>query len=263
MSDNEQMEEGREGKAPDPGVFITKGMQISIPEFSIQMAPEGWLNVGPIVVHTGIDLCPYWLEISYEHLLATETANDNLLSAKEERSDEKIAAALQVEFTSGMQAIMASGIAIDAFYACVKDRIGIPRELVQSWRKKGTARYRQIAEVLRRAFPMTQESAKQLRDILKQNIGFRDKAVHPPSGTKAPALHPELNKITDWRYATFRYYNAKAIVGLTLSIIAQTAGQPHKNKFEMLREYCKALMLSVSPLLDRWVSHYGKLFDRD
>jgi hypothetical protein len=260
MSNSERLK-GTEIKEPDPGVFITKGMRISIPEFSIQMAPEGWFNVGAILIHTGIDLCPYWLEIAYEHLLRTEKADTDLQRAKEAKNDEKIAAALQAEFTAGMQAIMASGIAIDAYYACVKELINIPRELTQAWRTSGTARYRQIAEVLKRAFPMSQESAKQLREILKQNIGFRDKAVHPPSGTEAPLLHPELNRLTDWRYVTFRYYNAKNIVGLTLSVIAQTASRPHKNKFETLSPYCKALMLRVTPLLDRWAEHYGKLFD--
>ena len=54
---------------------------------------------------------------------------------------------------------MASGIAIDAYYASIKDHIDLPEELVKAWRENGTARYKQIAEVFKRAFPLSQETA--------------------------------------------------------------------------------------------------------
>lgn len=247
-------------KEPAPGVFITKGMQVSIPNFSIRINPDGTIDASPLVLHTGIDLCPYWLEIAYEHLLNTEAANDHLMTAKKEQADDRIAEALRAEFTSGMQTVMSSAIAMDAYYANVKTRIEIPEQLIQAWRKNGTARYKQIAEVLKMAFPISAESAKQLRDILKQNFSFRDKAVHPPTGTTAPALHPELNKVTDWRFVTFRYYNAKAIAKLTLSIIAQTARRPHQNKYEELKTYCETLSQQLISVIGRWESHYGQLF---
>jgi len=245
---------------PATGVFITKGMRVSIPQFSFRIGINGNIEGEPLILHTGIDLCPYWLDIAYDHLLCTEKANDNLMRAKELDDNEQISNALQAEFASGMQAIMASAIAMDAFYANVKENIDLPQNLTETWRKKGTARYKQTAEVLRRAFSINQETARILREILKQNYTFRDKAVHPPPGTTAPVLHPELNKVTDWRYATFRYYNAKAIVGLTLSIIAQTATKTHENKFKNLKIYCESLMISIEPKVKRWEKRYGKLF---
>lgn len=259
MDEKDKTEKPKE-KTPIQGVFITKGMQVSIPSFSIRIGPDGKIESDPVILHTGIDLCPYWLDIAFDHLLCTEKASKELMDAKEAEDDQRITNALGEEFIAGMQAIMASAIAMDSYYASVKEHIGIPKDLTRTWREKGTARYKQIAEILRRAFPMSQKSAKQLRDILKQNMSFRDKAVHPPSGTQAPAFHPELNKVTDWRYVTFRYYNAKAIVGLTLSIIAQTAGRPHKDKFEALRKYCETLMSRVEPMVKRWETRYGKLF---
>ena len=257
MTENEKKEDSQ--KKPDPGVFLTKGMQINIPEFSIRISPDGNIDATPLILHTTIDLCPYWLEIAYDHLRCTEDASEQLLNAKKEQNDERIADALKAEFTEGMQTIMASAVAMDAFYANVKERIAIPDDLIQTWRKNGTARYKQIAEVLRRAFLMSEDSAKQIRVILKHNFGFRDKAVHPPTGTTAPTLHSELNKVTDWRYVTFRYYNAKAIAGLTLSIITQTAMHP-KNKHEGLKTYCETLSQQLAPLISRWEARYGKLF---
>ncbi len=254
------MSESSKKVEPDPGIFVTKGMKISIPSFSISIGDNGELVSDPITLFMGLDMSPYWLEIAYQHLLATEAAHVDLMAAKEARDDEQIAAALQKEFVSGMQAIMASGVAIDAYYASVKDHIELPEDLMKAWRENGTARYKQIAEVLKRAFPMSQESAKHLRDILEQNLKFRDKAVHPKYGTTAPLLHIELNKVSDWRYAVFRFYNAKAIVGLTLSIIYQTASKPFTDKHDRLRSYCEELIVNIDPILNVWVQRYGKLF---
>lgn len=165
MSDKDNPEE-YEKKVPDSGIFVIKGMQISIPEFSMLLAPEGWLEADQIIIHTGLDLCPFWLEIAFEHLLRTEKANDSLMIAKKAQNNKRIADALQEEFTAGMQTIMASAIAMDAYYANVKERIDISKELIKAWLDNGTARYNQTAEVIRKAFPMTEESAKQSRSEL-------------------------------------------------------------------------------------------------
>lgn len=247
-------------KAPDPGVFVVKGMQISIPKFSIRIGLDGKLKGDPVTLETGLDVCPDWLQIAYGHLLRTEKANDKLMIAKEAQNNKKIGEALEAEFIAGMQTIMASACAMDAYYASVKQRIHIPDDLTRSWLKNRTARYRQIDQVLRRAFPMSDVSKKTMRTILKETMSFRDKAVHPSSGTTSPALHPELNKVTDWRYVAFRYYNAKASAGTILSLIAQTAGRPPKDKSKNLVTYCETLTTRVRPLVKRWDRRYGKLY---
>jgi hypothetical protein len=55
-------------------------------------------------------MSPYWLEIAYQHLIATESAHVDLMAAKAAKDDEQIATALQKEFVSGMQAITALGL---------------------------------------------------------------------------------------------------------------------------------------------------------
>jgi len=254
------MAEQAEETKPDPGIFITKGMKISIPSLSFSIAEDGGIVSDPITLLTGLDMSPYWIEIAYQHLIGTETAHNELMEAKNANDAEKIAQALQKEFISGMQAIVSSGIAIDAYYASIKDNIELPEDLQKSWSKNGTARYKHIAEVFKRAFPINQESANYIRDILKQNLKFRDIAVHPNYGTTAPCLHPELNKISDWRFAFFRFYNAKIIVGLTLSIIYQTANKPFDDKYQELKKYCEELIVSLDPILNVWIEKYGKLF---
>lgn len=257
---NHKEEQAKAQPAPDPGIFVTKGMQVSVPEFSIRINPDGTIDASPLVLHTGVDMCPFWLEIAYEQLLKTEAANDDLMAAKKEDGAEKIAEALKTESSYGMQTIMSSAVAMEAYYANVKAHITIPIELIEAWRKNKTARYLQIAEVLKIAFIMSGASANQIREILKQNFTFRNKAVHPPTGTTAPALHPELNKVTDWRFGTFRYFNAKNIAGVTLSIIAQTARHPHTEKYEGLKTYCETLSTQIKPIITLWESRYGQLF---
>ncbi len=254
------MDEKQTEMKPDTGVFVTKGMKVSIPSFSITLGKDGSINPEPVIIHTGLDMTPYWLRIAFQHLLSCELAHEKLINAKSNDDDEEIANALENEFSSGMQAIMASGIGIDAYYASVKEHIDISENMIKKWRENKTARFKQIAEILRRAFPLSQDVATKVRDILKQNLKFRDKAVHPEYGTTAPTLHVELNKVTDWRYAMFRFYNAKAIVGLSLSIIYQTASRPHTNKYNELQSYCEELVHNLNPILEEWTKKYGKLF---
>jgi hypothetical protein len=255
--------ESKDKVTRDPGIFLTKGMKVSIPSFSISVSDDGKVSSDPVTLHTGLDMCPYWIGIAYEHLIDTELAHNELMAAKDGKEDAGIGTSLQKEFVSGMQTIMAAGVAIDAYYGSVKRHIEIPKDLTKTWREKGTGRHKQIAEVLRRAFPMSTESGKKLRDILKQNLTFRDRAVHPEYGTTAPQLHVELNKVTDWRYATFRFSNAKTIAGLTLSIIYQTASNPHKKKYPGLKKYCEELIVDLAPLLKKWTDRYGELFDQN
>lgn len=201
----------------------------------------------------------YWLDIAYKHLLDTESAHKKLMIAKGERNDEKIARYLKKESISGMQSIMASCIAIDAYYASIKEHVEIPQSTLDSWRDNSTARYKQISEVFRVGFRLNTPSSKNLRNVLKQNFNLRDKAVHPNPGTAEPLLHVELNKFTDWRYATFRFYNAKAIHCLSLSVIFKTSCSVDPKIAENLKDFCSKLKPRLKPMERKWKRRYGDL----
>lgn len=204
-------------------------------------------------------MTPFWLGIAFKHLIDTERAHKKLMMAKDSKDDEKTGKCLKKESSSGMQAIVSAGIAIDAYYASIKDCIKIPATQSKVWREKRTARHKQISEVLRLGFPMSNSTFSEVRKILKQNLSWRDKAVHPSSRTAAPSIHVELNKITDWRYSTFRFYNARAIYGLTLSLIYKTATNPPTNKNNRLQEYCDGVVPKLIPWVKKWERKYGKL----
>jgi hypothetical protein len=244
---------------PDPGLFIVKGDIVGIEEFTITENENGELKFGPIVLTSGIDMTPFWLGIAFQHMKATERAHTKLMLAKEAKNDNEIAKYLKQESSSGMQAVVSAGIAIDAYYASVKGCIKIPAEHSKVWREKRTARHKQISEVLRIAFSMKSATFKQVRNILEQSLSWRDRAVHPSPGTSAPSIHNELNKITDWRYATFRFYNVKAIYGITLSLIYKTTKKPPDNKNMALQKYCDGLIPKLVPWVKKWERKYGQL----
>jgi hypothetical protein len=244
---------------PDSGVFLVKGNTVSVPPLTLTVNEQGEIEASPIYLHVGIDMTAYWLDIAYKHLLVTEYAHKKLMLAKEEKDNEKISRYLKRESIAGMQSIMAAGIALDAYYASIKEHIDIPQDTIDVWREKGTARYKQISEVLRMGFRLKPPSSKSLRDILKQNFKFRDNAVHPSPGNASPLLHVELNKVTDWRYATFRFYNAKAIYGLSLSIVFKTSIKPDYKVADSLKAFCEKLVPRIKPLERKWKKRFGDL----
>jgi predicted transcriptional regulator len=247
---------------PDPGIFLTQGGQVSIPSFSITIDENGSISSDPVTLHLGLDVCPVWMEIAFDHLILTHQAAKRLELARVERNDESIASALEAEYKSGMQAIVCSGIAMDAYYATVKKHANIPQTTLEAWKKNRTARYKQVAETLKIAFSLSTKFATSLRSVLEQNFRFRDMGVHPKQGTYPPALHPELNKIVDWRYVTFRHYNAKGIVGLTLKVIYQTASTLSANVDINLRNHCTGLIQKLKPILGQWGREYGQSFEQ-
>lgn len=245
---------------PDPGVFLVKGDKVSIHNLSFSVDDKGIVSAPPVELRVGIDMSPYWLDIAYQHVKSAENAHKRLMRAKDDRNDFLIGKHLRQESAAGMQAIVASGVAIDAYYASIREHITIPKATIKAWQVNRTARYKQIAETMRIGFDLTTTSSNSLRKILKQNLTFRDKAVHPCAGATQPLHHVELNKMVDWRYATFRFYNAKHIYAASLSIVYQTASNLSPKVSKDLFEHCNGLVVRLKPVLRRWERNYGRLF---
>lgn len=187
-------------------------MSITIPSFSIRIRDDGELEGAPITLHVRFDVCPTWIEVAKRHL-------DNALNAKDRRNEvwsgkdeDAKAKALEAEFESSMQAIMAAAIAWDAVYAVLREHVVIPPAMSEKWRNGRTARYTQVAEVIRRAFSLKPKGSALLRQNLKALYTYRDMAVHPSGKIAAPLLHPELDVGMEWRFVFFRAMNAEMAV---------------------------------------------------
>ncbi len=256
-------DEGQKDKESSQDIqpFLVEGDSLVIPSLTISIRDDGKLEAQPIEFHTGSYMCPYWLQIAYGHLVITEKNSNAITDAEERNNNEEIGEALKLEFSSGMQAMMAAGIAVDAFYASTKDYVTIPDETARAWYNNRTARYKQVLEVLRLAYRIDNSDTQGLREALKHIYHFKDKAVHPSSGALPLALHPKLNKMTNWRYAAFCFQKAKVAVSLAFQIVWRLAASPREQDYANLElmSYCKTLLMSVKPLLDTWEERYGAL----
>lgn len=248
-----------EKKHPDAGVFIANGMRLKLSNISFTLGPDGDLVDGTLTVSVGLDMCPHWLEIAFDHFVAADEANEQAKLAISASDENAKGEALQREFRAGMQSIVACNVAIDALYANIKDAVEFPPELTETWRKKRTARYKQIAEAVRQAFSLTPAEFESLRKILKEATKFRDWAVHPRAGTAAPVYHPELEISTEWRFVAFRLQNAKELLRMTLLSIQQLLTLTDRVKSEQMKEYCNSLSKQLSPVIARWENSYGLL----
>jgi hypothetical protein len=244
------------------GVFITKGMQVGVPPGGLvfRMGPDG-KPTGSLTIHVALEVAPYWLDLAIGHSVVAEDHRSSLMAAWREQVQQEVTIHLEAEFLASMQACMSSAIAVDAFYASIRDHVPLPKEVVASWRRNRTARYRQVAEVLKRGFKVRRDAQPAVRRFLKDLYRMRDAAVHPDSRLRAPIPHPALGVATEWRFVYFRVENAKALISGVLTLIRQLLPIPRTSR-GALAHRCEPLRGPLSELCAKWESHFGPLAPR-
>lgn len=225
------------------GIFISRGMRVTVPPGGLVLSLTR--PVPPLVVHVHFDVCPSWCELALQHLANAKQREIERRLAWAGTDEQAKGRALEREFEASMQAIVAAGIAIDAFYAVLQPKVVLPPSLVQRWRERRTARHAQISEILRRAFALKPKGTANLKTHLKEIFRFRDLAVHPSGKLGAPILHPELNVGVEWRFAFFRAQTAEAVVTSATSIIWALAHDAKPNDKAVI-DYAKALRIRLA-----------------
>ncbi len=233
-----------------PGIFVSRGMTVAIPPggLTIGIGIDG-TPTASLIAHVRFDLCPTWVELALRHL---DDAKAKRIARKEAWAgidEEQKAATLEREFETSMQAIMATAIAIDAFYSLIQTRIQLPPGLVAQWRTQRTSRYRQVTEVLRRAFTLKPKETAALGGTLKEIYRWRDLAVHPSGKIEAPIFHPELNVGVEWRFACFRAHNAELLVNEATWILWELAhqGKPKDSKIQDQMAFLRQRLAELFP----------------
>jgi len=202
-----------------PGIYITRGMTVSIPSFSIRFNENGNIDGDPVTLHVRFDVCPTWIQIAKRHLESALAALVTRQSAWSGNDENAKAQALEAEFEASMQAIMAAAIAWDAEYAVLREHVAVPADMAEKWRTGRTARYVQVAEIVRRAFKLKPKGVSALRANLKEIYRYRDLAVHPSGKIQAPMHHPELDLGMEWRFVYFRAKNAELAVAAAAGML--------------------------------------------
>lgn len=256
------MSEEKSLPPPTHGVFISKGMRVGVPPggFSISIGESGEPNA-QLTLYAALDVTPHWLGIALSHLQVAAQEHPKLDPLWQQQDNDEIARVLEAEFIASMQAMMAAAIGIDSFYAAVKEHITLPAATLQAWRDKGTARHKQVYEVLRRGFKIGKGALPKVREMLKEIYRFRDLAVHPDPKLAQPLVHPDLKVGTEWRFVFFRFDNAKALVNASLSLIVQLLDVPN-DKNNALKRYAEEARPLMQPLVHEWESKYGSLYPR-
>jgi hypothetical protein len=77
-------------------------------------------------ISCALDLCPYWLVIVLDHVVSAERIHAEVVEAWLSPDDERLGRAQEEEFVACMKCIMASAIAMDAFYSAVKNHVKLP-----------------------------------------------------------------------------------------------------------------------------------------
>lgn len=243
------------------GIFLVEGAQLNLGNLSFSINEKGEIASSSPEIRLRYDVCPEWLEIAFEHLQSNDIASQKIQESRQQGDDQAIGKALKQECRYGMQSIVASCTAMDAFFEATKDLTDIPSEVFKAWGKNRTAKYAKTAETIKMAFGISNESANKIRDFLKEAYSYRDRAIHPIQEFTNPAVHPELKKAVDFKFVLFRHHNAKAILQMTLSFIHQLVTFD-KIKNENIQKYADQLLVKVQPLVDNWRTKYDKLHEK-
>jgi hypothetical protein len=244
------------------GIHLTRGMNLQLSGLTFYFNDDGTVDTPDIQVRVSINLYVYWLEIAWRHLSDATAAHAALRSTWEGDDAEAKSEALEQDFAASMQCVVAAAVAVDAFYAMVRDFVPIADRTRQAWSRNRTPRPKRIAEVLRRSFKIGPNSFKAMRGYLIELFAWRDKSVHPQAGYDVPVRYDELKVATEWRFVAFRADNAKAALGIALGLIAQLVDRP-QDKHEGLSEHCASARQFVAPLVAHWEAEYGQLYARD
>ena len=236
-------------------IYISKGMSVCIPAGGLKISSNGESTA---TLHVNFDVCPTWLELALHHLRECKVRkNERNLAWKGSKEFDQ-GETLEREFASSMQVIMSSAIAFDAFYANVKGKVDLPEDIRETWKKKRTPRYAQIAEVLKRDYALTQDGNKILRTNLKEIFRFRDMAIHPNSELGEAMWHPELECGVEWRFAYFRYSNAYEVLRETLRMLNFFVNV-EKIKNNEVNKYTNTLKVRTQGVMDDFVSEFGSM----
>lgn len=242
------------------GVFLLAGDSLRLAKLTIEIGADGQAK-GSASIQVGRSMCPVWLRVAIGHIHDAAAAEVRLLNAHTENNERELGLALADQARSGMQAIVASCAAFDAFYASILERVPIEPDTLAAWRKNRTGRYRQIAETLRRIFKTSTENSAQIRTVLKDSFLYRSWAVHPPSKWREPVHYPEIERGVEWSLYAFRLHNARTITGVTLSILAQLSVRNRRPP--RLDDFCKATSSQLRELVLNWEPTFGPIVPKD
>ncbi len=115
--------------------------------------------------------------------------------------------------------------------------------------------WKQMAEVFRLAFGLSDRAVVEVRKLLKEAFKYRDWAIHPPASQQGPVLRDDIHVGVEWRLVAFRFKNAATIVQMALALVNKMLKKEHPEP-EALAKYREGLRPSVDALIEAWSREY-------
>jgi len=212
-------------------------MQLRVPAGALVLTLEG--EPSPVVFEVRLDVWDHWLSIANEQTRRAELTHARVLDAQREGDEDVRIRALEAEFRASMQAIAATAFAVDALYAAVKERSAADDVIGGATDDRRKARYRQIAETLRRAFRI-QRGTDKLEEFLRRLFELRNWAVHAPNDFRRPVEHPDLGLGVEWRFVAYSAMNARTLLDATVSLLEQIFRFAEERSSEIVREWAQS-----------------------
>jgi len=210
------------------GVLIFEGMKVGfLPgDLKIDMSGTGSSSA---ILSTAYNVVPIWLKIGHDSLKLAKSASSQIADqwAADPENQKKM---LIAELAPSMQVFVSCGIALDALYDTLRQHANISREDIEQWKANKTSREKQISEVIRRTHNVKAKDLTEFKKCIKWIIKFRDLAVHPSSELKNSCGRPDISVGVDWKFATYRFENAKACLNNVIGILGYLWDNPSKNE---------------------------------
>jgi hypothetical protein len=170
------------------------------------------------ILSTAYNVLPIWLRIASDQLRHAKRASE-AIATEWGANDEVNRELLLAELEPSLQVFVACGIAVDALYDQLRPFAKLSEADIQAWRTNGTARDRQILEVIRRVYKLGNEVTAQFGQNITEIVKYRDLAVHPSLELKRTCTRPDVPVGVDWKFAAYRYPNAASCFEVTMKTL--------------------------------------------
>lgn len=225
------------------GISVHKGMGLRIPSFTIAINEQGEVT-SSVTVEIALDMWPMWLDVSVASARSSAAARSELELAIAQAGEDPLggedqAKLLAAECMPSMVGIAASAFALENFATVIKRFAPDIERVEEAWRRARTPMHKRVSETLRRTFNLSNAAAQRQRKSIADIFRFRNWAVHPPVGFRAPVPHDLLPTATEWRFAAFRASNAIIAATSAVGMIGECIGNSPARRPELVK-WCKS-----------------------
>jgi hypothetical protein len=185
-------------------------------DFTISIDESGNQN-SKLVLSTSYNVIPLWLRVAYDNASSSHQAN-KAISEKWDDNSENQKSLLLAELIPSMQVFVACGTALDALYEQLRPFAKISAQDIETWKKNGTSRPAQIAQIINRVYRLNNAMSKAFNLNIDSIVKFRDQAVHPTHEIKRACTRPDVPVGVDWRFSAYRHHNASIAFQRTIEM---------------------------------------------